>query len=1231
MRTIRAVSTLDGAAQELITLPTFGDSGFYYIRVFGKNGGFSLNSPFQLEVTTRSEICVGVVNVPLPLPATLPALPAGKDTLIIYNNQGIPDFDSANFNGRTMTTALAALAAHPQVNGALVNIGGATPYPALNQARTQSVSSPGCPYAKNQFAAHIKQIVDSYRAANPGLKYVVLAGGDLVIPFFRYPDGAKISPEKEYIVPVSAGTTSEASLSSNLILSDDAYGSLTQIDLATGRVPFPELGVGRLVERAGDMLRQLDAFLGLPAAANGIVTPQSALITSYGFLEDGSLAVRDQLRAGLPPGSPINTSLLQAATITKDNPLAWTAAALRTQLLQTRRSDLVYMQGHFSGLTAVPANERERVYAYELAQSSLDFRNVLIFSNGCHAGYNVVDDHAASQDARQPDWAQAAAFKGAVFIGGTGYQYGDADYIEWGERLYLEFAKQLRAGSNVPVGVALAKAKQQYLATITAEVDGEYQKTALIPTLYGLPMLRYNLILGAQDSLTPLGGSPSLVPTGDGRALGLNTNDVAQSLTLSTETLPLTNIDAGGGTSTATFVVGKDGVTSRPGEPLLPLAVYNASPPAASPTGERLVLRGVGFRSATYNDALSPVQPLVSLALSDSFLARPIFASDIFYPVQPWTVNQFGALANTAIGITRLNLTPAQFKSSAPGATTGTIRRLSQMGLRLYYSATTGSAALVGPPSIIGVTSDADNSSVTFRAYVAADPAAGLQEVWATYTAEAGNPWYGQWSSINLVRDASDPTLWAASIPLAGNNGSQVRFMIQAANGVGLVSSATNNGAYYNPAERPSFDPANQVPPPPAVAPAPVALALQAPASGVFGDNLSVSATLSGPTGTNLAGRTVSFSLNGRTASGLTNAAGTATASFNLSLPPGDYVVQATFDGAEGLTAAQGTRPLTIVPRTTTLTLTPNSQSAAANVESGVSATLTDSQGLPLGDRPVRFELRQGASVGFSSTVSTDSSGVARLGIVSAPGGNYTLVASFDGATGYSADSDTGSLRLYATATVTTSPVAYADKTQTTATLRGTVNANNDTSTAFFEIRLASGSYGTLPNAPITVIPIPRGLTPVNVSANVSGLWPGTLYTFRLVAQNAAGTTRGPEVSFRTRYNLSGFFGQIKAPPKLNRVTAGTFVPLRFSLGGFYGGDIFEPGFPQVNAVACPNQPETPITETAPGTGPVLIYNEITGNYIYIWKTERAWRNSCRELVMRFNDGSELRAIFRMR
>ena len=59
------------------------------------------------------------------------------------------------------------------------------------------------------------------------------------------------------------------------------------------------------------------------------------------------------------------------------------------------------------------------------------------------------------------DWAQAFAQKGATLIAGTGYQYGDTDFLEYSERLYKGFAQQLRAGpsgSAVAVGVAVGRA-----------------------------------------------------------------------------------------------------------------------------------------------------------------------------------------------------------------------------------------------------------------------------------------------------------------------------------------------------------------------------------------------------------------------------------------------------------------------------------------------------------------------------------------------------------------------------------------------------------------------------------------------------------------------------------------------------------------------------------------------------------------------------------------------------
>ena len=35
-----------------------------------------------------------------------------------------------------------------------------------------------------------------------------------------------------------------------------------------------------------------------------------------------------------------------------------------------------------------------------------------------------------------------------MLIGGTGYQYGDTDFLEYSERLYLDIARRLREGTG---------------------------------------------------------------------------------------------------------------------------------------------------------------------------------------------------------------------------------------------------------------------------------------------------------------------------------------------------------------------------------------------------------------------------------------------------------------------------------------------------------------------------------------------------------------------------------------------------------------------------------------------------------------------------------------------------------------------------------------------------------------------------------------------------------------
>jgi hypothetical protein len=165
---------------------------------------------------------------------------------------------------------------------------------------------------------------------------------------------------------------------------------------------------------------------------------------------------------------------------------------LRTALLGTRH-DINFLAGHFSASSTLAADYRTRLLTSEVIDSSTDLTNALIFSPGCHAGYNIVTTHGVPGVTTEPDWAQTFARKGATLIGGTGYQYGDTDFIEYSERLYLEFSKQLRTGSGpIAIGKALVAAKQAYLAN-TPQLRGIHEKSLLEATLFGLPMLSIDM------------------------------------------------------------------------------------------------------------------------------------------------------------------------------------------------------------------------------------------------------------------------------------------------------------------------------------------------------------------------------------------------------------------------------------------------------------------------------------------------------------------------------------------------------------------------------------------------------------------------------------------------------------------------------------------------------------------------------------------------------------------
>ena len=94
----------------------------------------------------------------------------------------------------------------------------------------------------------------------------------------------------------------------------------------------------------------------------------------------------------------------------------------------------------------------------------------------------------------------------------------------------------------------------------------------------------------------------------------------------------------------------------------------------------------------------------------------------------------------------------------------------------------------------------------------------------------------------------------------------------------------------------------------------------------------------------------------------------------------------------------------------------------------------------------------------------------------------------------------------------TATTAAATSLASTTATLNGTVNANNQSTTVTFEYG-TSTSYGQTINAiPNTV----SGSTNTSVSANLTGLTISTMYHYRVKAVSSSGTTYGSDVTFNT-------------------------------------------------------------------------------------------------------------------
>jgi titin len=129
-------------------------------------------------------------------------------------------------------------------------------------------------------------------------------------------------------------------------------------------------------------------------------------------------------------------------------------------------------------------------------------------------------------------------------------------------------------------------------------------------------------------------------------------------------------------------------------------------------------------------------------------------------------------------------------------------------------------------------------------------------------------------------------------------------------------------------------------------------------------------------------------------------------------------------------------------------------------------------------------------------------------------------------------------------------------------------------------------------------------------------------------------------VSQAVTYAFTGFYSPVDNPDvATNKAKAGSSIPVKFSLGGDMGLDIFATGtdannntftYPTSTAMRCDSTAELDaIEETVAAGGSSLQYDPSLDRYTYVWKTSKAWAGTCRQLVVKLDDGTYHRANFK--
>jgi uncharacterized repeat protein (TIGR01451 family) len=156
------------------------------------------------------------------------------------------------------------------------------------------------------------------------------------------------------------------------------------------------------------------------------------------------------------------------------------------------------------------------------------------------------------------------------------------------------------------------------------------------------------------------------------------------------------------------------------------------------------------------------------------------------------------------------------------------------------------------------------------------------------------------------------------------------------------------------------------------------------------------------------------------------------------------------------------------------------------------------------------------------------------------------------------------------------------------------------------------------------------GTITFNYSPASGSVFPVGTTTVTVTATDAHSNSATATFTVTVLYNFTGFFSPVSNAPTLNSVNAGKAIPVKFSLSGNKGLDIFAAGSPSSVSLSCASgDPGVDIVETVNAGGSSLSFGG--DQYNYVWKTESSWAGTCRQLRVTLNDGSVHVANFKFK